>query len=127
MKFGMQAAIWSDAAVESALRAVMRRDAHVVGLGHRGDLLHLHDAAGVADVRLHDVGGMRLEDLAKAVARVDALADRDRDRDVLGDLLQRADVERIGRLLDPGDVELLEAAAEADRLVRGEPAARDRA
>ena len=38
-------------------------------------------------------------------------------------LLERADVERIGRLLDPGDVELLEAAAEPDRLGGREAAA----
>ena len=53
--------------------------------------------------------------------RVDALAGGDGNVDVLGDLLQRADVERIGGLFDPGDIELLEPATEPDRLALVRP------
>ena len=34
--------------------AIVRRDAHVVGFGHRGDL-RLHDSSGVPDIRLNDI------------------------------------------------------------------------
>ncbi len=44
---------------------VVRRDRDHPGLGHRGDLLELEDAAAVADVGVDDVGGALLEDLAE--------------------------------------------------------------
>ena len=97
----MRAATCSETAVESALAQIVRRDAHVVRLRHGGDFLRLHDSACVAGVRLDDVGGVRLENLAKALARIDPLADGDRDIYPVGDLLQGADVERVGRFLDP--------------------------
>src|SRR6266540_1506439 len=66
---------------------------------------------------------MAFEHPAKAVASIDPFADRNRDADLLGDLLERAEIERVGRLLDQQDVELLEPPAQANGFVRGQAAA----
>ena len=86
----------------------MWRDARVIGLRHGGDFLGLHDASSIANIWLDDVGRLRLKDFAKAMAGIDTLADRDRDLDFTGNPFQCFDIKRIGRFLDPDNVELLE-------------------
>ena len=56
----------------------MRRDGHVVRLGHGGDLLQLQDAAGVRHVGIDDIGGPLLEDLSESGLAVERFARDDR-------------------------------------------------
>ncbi len=56
----------------------MRRQRHIVGLGHAGDLQAFGDAAGVRQVRLQDRQATRLQHPLELEAREHALAGRDR-------------------------------------------------
>ena len=57
---------------------IVRADGEVFGLGLRGDLLHLHDAADVADVGLRVIGAAQREEALVIPAAVEPLASGDR-------------------------------------------------
>src|SRR5262245_16771747 len=82
--------------------------------GQCRDLLALGDAARRANVRLHDVHGLARDRLAKTPAGELVLAAGDRHVERLRDLHVAVDVFRRYRLLEPFDVELLQAAAKPD-------------
>ncbi len=63
---------------------------------------------------------MELQDAAEAVPRVEPLADRDREVDVLGHFFQRLHVERIDRLLEEQDIEGFDLPPDADDGIRGQ-------
>jgi len=63
--------------------AVMGLHVQIVRLGAGGDLFYFGQAAGQSQVRLEDIHGLRLDVLAKAIARVEALSGGDGDGDVL--------------------------------------------
>lgn len=100
----------------------MRGDEHVVGLGGRGELPGLQDAADVTDVGLHDVGGLGLEELTELDPVVDPFPRRDRQVHLLGDLRQGLEVLRRHRLLQPCGPERGEFACEPHRGRGGEAA-----
>ena len=84
---------------------IVGRQRRVVRLGHAGDEPELGDAARVADVRLQDVGGALFQDLAESPLGEDALARRQRDVGLGGDLGHHVHVERLHDLLvEPGIV-----------------------
>src|SRR4029079_8428192 len=58
----------------------VRRDLRIMGLGHGGDLLRLHDAADAAERHLQDRRGAALEDAGKFVFGGEAFASRERAR-----------------------------------------------
>src|SRR5258708_39675055 len=68
-------------------RAYMRLDPHIIGFRHSSDLLRLHDAAGIPDVRLKNVGCMRFNYWTEAIASVNPLTQCHRNGDVLGKFL----------------------------------------
>ena len=94
----------------------MWRNGHVVRLGHRGDLHDLQYPARVRDVGVKVVGRTALEHLDEAAPPVDRLADRYRDVEGVLDLGDAPDVLRRARLLEPVGPELLDHAADHDRL-----------
>ena len=107
--------------VDRAAR-VMRRDRHVIGFRHGGDLLHFADAAGPGHVRHDVVGELVLEDGHEFPARVQALADRDRGADLFAHLGERVIALDRHRLLEPVDLRrLFQAAAQPDRGRHVEP------
>jgi hypothetical protein len=53
---------------------IVRRDGHVISVGHRRDLLELRDAAGASDVGLNNAHGLPFQQFAETVAAEDALA-----------------------------------------------------
>src|SRR3954447_12227882 len=55
----------------------VRSDCDVVRLGHRGNLAHFQNAAGMAEVGLYDVHGALLEEGLELPTRVEPLAERD--------------------------------------------------
>ena len=113
--------MWAAAAVESGPMGVVRRHEHVVHLGQRGDLLDLGDAARVAEVGLDHVYQLArqqrrvlpLAEVALAGCQVDAqlaggLADRPKRLDVFGR----------HRLLEEGDLAILDGVQLANGLGR---------
>ena len=93
---------------------VVRRHEHEVRIRPGRDLLALEQTADGRDVRLHDVRGLELEQLAELVADVNPLTCRDRDLDVRGDLSKRLQVFRRHRLFDPAGVEAFELSRDGD-------------
>ncbi len=93
----------------------MRVDAQPEGVGHVGDLLGLGDAAGGAGIGLHDVDRAALDQPAKAEPGELGLAAGDRHGENPLDLAIAGKVFRRHRLLEPGDVEILDPPAEPDR------------
>src|SRR5262247_1268604 len=67
----------SDSA-DGAVR-VMRRNRHVIRIGHRRDLFELRDAARARNVRLNDTHGLSLEQFAETVPSEDSFARSQRD------------------------------------------------
>jgi hypothetical protein len=88
-------------------RAV-ERERDVVRLRHRGDLPRLGDPARMRWVGLHDVDVPVGEDALEVPPRVQSLAERDRRRAVVGDLLERFRMLGQHRLLDEHQPERLE-------------------
>ena len=80
-------------------RAV-RRDGHVVGLGHGRDPLELRDAADVRDVGLQDIDAAGLEEGLDVPPRVQPLAQGDGQAGHLAERLDALEVLRQQRLLD---------------------------
>ena len=78
----------------------VQRERDVVRLGHRGNLLHLRDAAGVRRVGLDDVHIPVGEDLLEVPARAEPLTEGDGRRAMVRDLLQCLGVFGQHRLLD---------------------------
>ncbi len=88
----------------------MQCNGNIVGLGHRGDLAGLGDAAGVRGVGLDDVDTALRKHALEIPARVEALTQRDgcgADGGQLGDHLQ---VLAEHRLLDEHQVEIAQLA-----------------
>src|SRR6266576_1657309 len=94
--------------------AIVGLNPHVVSLCHSGNLFGFHNAAGVSDIGLQDVGGVQLQYASKAVARVDPLARGDGDVNLIRDLLQSFDIERIDGLFQEHDVVLFQAPTQPD-------------
>src|SRR4051794_38106448 len=101
---------------------VVQRDLRRVELGERDHLLRLEDPARMERVGLEDGDRAGLEHPRGVVARVDALARRERHPDGVRHRTQAAQVLGLDRLLEPADVEVLERARDADRGARVEPA-----
>ena len=78
----------------------MRRNCDVISLGHRGDLAHLEDAAGMAEIGLDDVDHALLEEGLELPAAVKPLAEGDRRGRVRRDLGKTVHVLGQQRLLD---------------------------
>src|SRR5262249_34206276 len=95
--------------------ANVRLNCHAVGFRHRCDLLEFHNAAGVTDVWLENVGGTRFEYRSEAVARVDPFAKRDWDLDMVRNLFQGRAVKRIRGFFDEENVQFLQLVAKPDR------------
>ena len=100
---------------------VVGRDGDQRGLGHRGDLPQLLDAAAVAHVRIHDVGRAQLE-AARGTRRVCRAPRRSRSGSRSAAGTRRAPSRLRGghRLLVPERPEALQLAGHADRVHRGE-------
>ena len=92
----------------------MRHAFDAEGAGQRGDLAALREAAGGAEIGLHDVHRLLGDDVAKAPAREIVLAARHRHVERAGHLDIAVMVLRADRLLEPQDVVLLQHAAELD-------------
>ena len=90
-------------------RAV-RRDGHVVGLGHGRDPLELRDAADVRDVGLQDIDAAGLEEGLDVPPRVQPLAQGDGQAGHLAERLDALEVLRQQRLLDEERAVRLEGA-----------------
>ncbi len=84
------------------------------------DFDELADAADALEVGHQYVGRFELEHAAELIARIDRLAAGDRRVERGGDARLALVVGAGQRLLEPGEVELLEAAAEADGAVDGQ-------
>jgi len=97
----------------------VRGNRKVERVGQVSDLHPLGDAADPADVRLNDIGAALRDQLLEAVLGVLVLAGGDGDGDRLRDGGQPGDVVGQDRLLEPADVEVLEAAAHRDGLLGG--------
>ena len=100
------------------------RDGYVVRRGEMRDLDELADAADAAEVRHPDVRGAMRQHLAEAVARRLGLAARERRVERRCNAGRPAMIVGWHGLLEPRQVERFELAAEADRVIGGEAAAR---
>ena len=78
---------------------VVRGQRRVVGLGHAGDDLQFGDAAGIANVRLEDVGGAFFENFLEPPLGKDALARGNGDVGFCGDFGHDVDVESLDNFL----------------------------
>ena len=79
---------------------VVRRDRNEVCLGNRCDLAHFQQPADDADIRLHDVAALNLEQLEEFVAAVEAFSGRQRAGDLLPDRAPGLEIFRTDRLLE---------------------------
>ena len=111
----------ADGGRDRALGLVGGDDA-VVGVGHGADHPGPQDAAHGRGVRLEDVDGVVGEELGELVRRREALAGGDGDGQLTGDLGGGVDLGVVGRLLEPGRVDLGELVADLDGLGNGEAA-----
>src|SRR5581483_3415246 len=93
---------------------VVWHDRHVVGLGHRRDLLQLADPAGPGHVRHHVVGQAPLEDRQEFPAGVQPLADADPHRHLVAHLRERVKALRRYRLFEPADAVRRQPVREPD-------------
>ena len=78
---------------------VVRGQRRVVGLGHAGDDLQFGDAAGIANIRLEDVGGALFENFLEPPLGKDALAGGNGDVGLFGELGHDVDVEGLHNFL----------------------------
>src|SRR5260370_13961787 len=99
----------------------MGRDRKAVGVGPRGQLPHLGEAAHVADVGLQDIDGSRLDRFPEAVAGLKVLAAGNRDRAGRLDLTPRERVIPRAWLFKPPGVERRQLTRQPLRLDRREP------
>ncbi len=90
----------SAAALATGPKGLCGRDAHIVGLGHRRDLLGFPQPATMAEIGLDDMARLLLKDFAEAKARDNALACGDGHGRGPTHLGQRIDILRRHRLLD---------------------------
>ena len=93
------------------LHQEVRADVDVERLGQVRDLQPGRDPADAGDVDLDDAGRAAVEVLAELRDRVHRLADRDRDRGGAREAHVALDVVGRERLLEPAEVEPVEAAA----------------
>jgi hypothetical protein len=97
---------------------LVRHQVDAVRAGQRGHVAEAGEAAGLHDVRLHDVHP-GLDQPLDPLQRVLLLAGRDRDVERGGDFLEALHVVVLHRLLEPHIAELLQRAADADRALHG--------
>ena len=93
----------------------MRRDRNLVALGHRRDLLRLAQPTAPADVEHRDRGRLLLEHLAERPTRRQRFAGRGPDPRRLAECLQRIDIRRADRILEPVRLERLHRARDFHR------------
>ena len=79
-RFGVQASIWTQTAVRDRPLRLMRGDDAIVGVDHPADHPRRQDAAEVGRIRLEDVDRVVCEQFGELVRGGEALAGRDRDR-----------------------------------------------
>ena len=91
-KFGRREREVQRGGIGDRSQRIVRRHAHVVGLGHGGDLLGFQQPAAVAQIGLDDMGGLFFEDLAELVAGDEPLAGGDGYAHGLAHLGQRVDI-----------------------------------
>ena len=101
--------------VHVVLHVRVRNHGEAVGPAERRHVEPLLDAGELRDVGLHDVHRLLVDVVAEVVERVDRLAHGNRHVERLRQLGMGPHVEGVHRLLEPGDVELLEPAAPDDR------------
>ena len=94
----------------------MWRDHRVVGVDHRADHPRAQDAAQGRGIRLQDMDAVVLEQLGELMRGVEALPSGNRHVDAARHLGCGVDLRVVGRLLEPGWLELGDVIADPDGL-----------
>ncbi|MPM32571.1 hypothetical protein SDC9_79135 [bioreactor metagenome] len=85
----------------------MRSQRNVIGLGHRGDLLDLGNAAGMTQIRLDNIYAASLKEALEIISTKQTLAGCDGDVAASGDLLEALHVFTQDGLFEEHGVKLL--------------------